>query len=97
MYMYLLRHIEILMNLMFECRQFASVFVGVLLLSEIKILYWNTQFSALLSRMLWHIELKWCYGQGKIVKKFGMNRKASSQEMYMSNMKAQPLMIQKFW
>ena len=41
-----------------ECRQFASIFVGVMPL-------WtkntgNTQFSTLFSYMLWHIELKFC-------------------------------------
>ena len=30
-------------------------------------------------------------------RKFGMNRKASSQGMHMSNMKALPLMVQKLW
>ena len=43
----------------FECRQFASIFVGVLPLLEIGTFNTgNTQFSALFSYMLWHIELK---------------------------------------
>ena len=42
----------------FECRQFASIFVGVMPLLELKLL--EIQFSALFSYMLWHIELKFC-------------------------------------
>ena len=42
----------------FECRQFASIFVGVMPLLELQIL--EIQFSTLFSYMLWHIELKFC-------------------------------------
>ena len=42
----------------FECRQFPSIFVGVMPLLELRIL--KIQFSALFSYTLWHIELKFC-------------------------------------
>ena len=40
----------------FECRQFVSIFEGVMPLLELRIL--EIQYSALFSYMLWHIELK---------------------------------------
>ena len=46
------------LQIKFECRQFASIFVGVMPLLELKLL--EIQFSALFSYMLWHIELKSC-------------------------------------
>ena len=46
------------LQIKFECRQFASIFVGVMPLLELKLL--EIQFSALFSYMLWHIELKFC-------------------------------------
>ena len=63
----MLRHIELklcirlcftVLQIKFECRQFASIFVGVMPLLELTIL--EIQFSALFSYMLWHIELKFC-------------------------------------
>ena len=42
----------------FECRQFASIFVGVMPLLELRIL--EIHFSTLFSHMLLHIELKFC-------------------------------------
>ena len=39
-----------------DCRQFASIFVGVMPLWNVR----NIQFSAFFSYMLWHIELKFC-------------------------------------
>ena len=47
-----------LLQIKFECRQFASIFVGVMPLLELRIL--KIQFSALFSYMLWYIELKFC-------------------------------------
>ena len=47
------------LQIKFECRQFASIFVGVMPLLEYTILK-NTQFSALFSYTLWHIDLKFC-------------------------------------
>ena len=47
------------LQIKFECRQFASSFVGVMPLLELRNTE-NTQFSALFSYMLWHIELKFC-------------------------------------
>ena len=44
------------LQIKFECCQFASIFVGVMPLLELRIL--EIQFSALFSYMLWHIELK---------------------------------------
>ena len=44
------------LQIKFECRQFASIFVGFMPLLELRIL--EVQFSALFSYMLWHIELK---------------------------------------
>ena len=46
------------LQIKFECRQFPSIFVGVMPLLECRIL--EIQFSALFSYMLWHIELKFC-------------------------------------
>ena len=46
------------LQIKFECRQFASIFVGVMPLLELKLL--EIQFSALFSYILWHIELKFC-------------------------------------
>ena len=46
------------LQIKFECRQFPSIFVGVMPLLELKLL--EIQFSALFSYMLWHIELKFC-------------------------------------
>ena len=40
----------------FECRQFASIFAGVMPLQTLT----NMQFSALFSYMIWDIELKFC-------------------------------------
>ena len=122
LFSYMLRHIELkfctwlysnVLQIKFECRQFASIFVGVMPLLELRILeihsfphfsltcfdilswnfaydfvllyyrsnssvvnlrqflwelcpFWNlnywkyTQFSALFSYMLWHIDLKFC-------------------------------------
>ena len=37
------------------------------------------------------------HGVGHNVKSFGMNRQVSSQEMYMWNMTALPLMVQMLW
>ena len=60
LFSYMLWHIELkfctwlcsnVLQIKFECRQFASSFVGVMPLLE---------FSALFSYMLWHIELKFC-------------------------------------
>ena len=48
----------IVLQIKFECHQFASMFVGVMPLLELRIL--EIQFSALFSCMLWHIELKFC-------------------------------------
>ena len=45
------------LQIKFECRQFPSIFVGVMPLLECRILK-NTQFSALFSYTLRHIELK---------------------------------------
>ena len=44
----------------FECRQFPSIFVGVMPLLECRFNTENTQFSALFSYTLWVIELKFC-------------------------------------
>ena len=62
---YMLWHIELksciwlyftLLQIKFECHQFASIFVGVMPLLVLRIL--EIQFSALFSSILWHIELK---------------------------------------
>ena len=46
------------LQIKFECRQFASIFVGVIC-PFWDLEYWKkTQFSALFSYTLWHIELK---------------------------------------
>ena len=67
LFSYMLWHIELkfctwlcsnVLQIKFECRQFASSFVGVMPLLELRIL--EIQFSALFSYMLWHIELKFC-------------------------------------
>ena len=64
---YMLWHIELkfciwicftVLQIEFECHQFASIFVGVMPLLELRIL--KIQFFALFSYMLWHIELKFC-------------------------------------
>ena len=44
------------LQIKFECRQFASIFVGVMPLLELRIL--EIKFSALFSYMHWHIELQ---------------------------------------
>ena len=44
------------LQIKFECRLFASIFVGVMPLFELRIL--EIQISAVFSYMLWHIELK---------------------------------------
>ena len=44
------------LQIKFECRQFASIFVGVMPLLELRIL--EIQFSSLFSYMFWHIELQ---------------------------------------
>ena len=46
------------LQIKFECCQFASIFVGVMHLFEHWIL--EIQFSTLFSYTLWHIELKFC-------------------------------------
>ena len=65
LFSYMLGHIELkfciwlcftVIQIKFECRQFASIFMGVVPLFELRIL--EVQFSALFSFMLWHIELK---------------------------------------
>ena len=43
----------------FECRHFASIFVGVMPLCELRILEIHS-FPLFFSSMLWHIELKFC-------------------------------------
>ena len=67
LFSYMLWHIELkfciwlcftVLQIKFACRQFASIFVGVMPLLELKLL--EIQFSALFSYMLWHIELKFC-------------------------------------
>ena len=67
LFSYMLWHIELkfctwlcfnVLQIKFECRQFASSFFGVMPLLELRIL--EIQFSALFSYMLWHIELKFC-------------------------------------
>ena len=47
------------LQIKFECRQFASIFVGVMPLLELKLVEIHS-FSALFSYMLWLIELKFC-------------------------------------
>ena len=47
------------LQIKFECRQFVSIFVGSYAPFGTKNTG-NTQFSALFSYMLWHIELKFC-------------------------------------
>ena len=47
------------LQIKFECRQFASVFVGVMPLLELRILEIHS-FPTLFSYMLWHFELKFC-------------------------------------
>ena len=46
------------LQITFECRPFASIFEGVMPLFELRI--YETQFSAVFSYMLWHVELKYC-------------------------------------
>ena len=46
------------LQIKFECRQFASIFVGVMPFLEYRIL--KIQFSTLFSYTLWHIDLKFC-------------------------------------
>ena len=67
LFSYMLWHIEltfciwlcfIVLQIKFECLQFASMFVGVMPPLELRIL--EIQFSTLFSYMLWHIELKFC-------------------------------------
>ena len=67
LFSYMLWHIELkfciwlcftVLQIKFECCQFALMFVGVMPLLELRIL--KIQFSALFSYMLWHIELKFC-------------------------------------
>ena len=67
LFSYMLWHIELkfCMSLSFyehlikfECRQFPSIFVGVMPLLKLKKM--EIQFSAVFSYMLWHIELKFC-------------------------------------
>ena len=48
-----------LLKFKFECRQFPSIFVGVIPLLDLRILKIHS-FPALFSYMLWHIELKFC-------------------------------------
>ena len=64
---YMLWHIELkfciwlcltVLQIKFECRQFPSIFVGVMPLLECRIL--KIHFSTLFSYMLWVIELKFC-------------------------------------
>ena len=47
-----------ILQIKFECRQFALMFVGVMPLLELRIL--KIQFSTLFSFMLRHMELKFC-------------------------------------
>ena len=65
LFSYMLWHIELkfciwlyftVLQIKFDCRQFMSIFVGVMPLWNVK--WWNIQFSALFSYMLWDIELK---------------------------------------
>ena len=65
---YMLWHIELkfciwlcftVLQIKFECHQFASICVGFMPLLEIRILE-NTAFRIFLTYMLWHIELKFC-------------------------------------
>ena len=67
LFSYMLWHIELqfciwlcftVLQIKCECCQFASIFVGIMPLLELRIL--KIQFSALFSYMLWHIELKFC-------------------------------------
>ena len=67
LFSYMLWHIELkffiwlcftVLQIQFECCQFASIFVGVMPPLELRIL--EIQFSALFSYRLWHIELKFC-------------------------------------
>ena len=67
LFSYMLWHIELkfciwpcftVLQIKFECRQFPSIFVGVMPDLELTIL--EIQFSALFSYTLWHIELKFC-------------------------------------
>ena len=44
------------LQIRFECRQFLSIFVGVMPLLELRIM--EIEFSAVFSYMIWHIELK---------------------------------------
>ena len=46
------------LQIKFECRQFASIFMGVMPLLELRIL--EIQFSVLFSYMLWYIEVEFC-------------------------------------
>ena len=46
------------LEIKFECRQFPSIFVELCPFWNLE--YWNTQFSALFSYMLWYIKLKFC-------------------------------------
>ena len=68
LFSYMLGHIELkfciwlcftVLQIKFECRQFASIFVGEMPLLESRNTE-NTQFSALVSNMLWHTKLKFC-------------------------------------
>ena len=67
LFSYMLWHIELkfciwlsftILQIKFDCRQFASIFVGVMPLLELRIL--KIQFSALFSYMLLYIEQKFC-------------------------------------
>ena len=67
LFSYMLWHIEltfciwlcfIVLQIKFECRQFASIFVRVMPLLELE--YWKYTVFALFSNMLWHIELQFC-------------------------------------
>ena len=67
LFSYMLWHIELkfciwlfftVLQIKFECRQFPSIFIGVMPLLECRIL--KIQFSTLFSYMLWLIELKFC-------------------------------------
>ena len=66
LFSYMLWHIELKFgmslssyehSIKFECRQFPSIFVGVMSLLK---LWKSRQFSAVFSYMLWHIELQFC-------------------------------------
>ena len=68
LFSYMLWHIELkfciwlcftVLQIKVECCEFVSIVVGVMPLLELRNTG-NTQFSALFSYMLWHIELKFC-------------------------------------